>query len=82
MWIFQLFLFLRCYEKGCIALDEVNFVELRFALVTHRLTNPLRGLGRMGTLHGCYCYKAPDVSHTIKRRKKAKKKQHISCISH
>ena len=42
------YFFLRCYEKGCIALDEINFVELRFALVTHRLTNPLRGLVKHG----------------------------------
>ena len=49
-----LFFFLRCYEKGCIALDEINFVELRFALAPHRLTNPLRGLRRMGTPHGFY----------------------------
>ena len=44
----RLFLFLRCYEKGCIALDEINFVELRFALVTHRLTNPRRKTRRRG----------------------------------
>ena len=42
--------------------------------------NPLRGLGRMGTPHGCYCYESPtEIGQAVRYQGEAEFNEVILC---